>query len=61
VTISSMIKRLVVSLCLALLAAAIPPWRAAVLDWMGASEMIALHIAADAAGGAPRAVQQTGP
>lgn len=35
-----MIVRLVVSLCLALLAAAIPPVRAAVLDQIGASEFL---------------------
>jgi hypothetical protein len=35
-----MMKRIVVSLCLALLAASIPPIRAAVLDWIGAGELL---------------------
>jgi hypothetical protein len=48
-----MIKRIVVSLCLALLAAAIPEVRAAILDRIGATEF-AQHDAA--AGGLNKAV-----
>jgi hypothetical protein len=42
-----MIKRLVVSLCLALLAAAIPEVRAAILDRIGATEIMHHDAAAD--------------
>ena len=39
-TITQMMMRLVVSLCLALLAASIPPVRAAILDRIGAQDLL---------------------
>jgi hypothetical protein len=46
VTTAQLTVRLVVSLCLALLAASIPPVRAAILDRIGAQDLLPKDISA---------------